>query len=352
MLAGEGAMRAGDDAMNRLASVAGLGPHGEFPAPTEQLQVSDADAARARDARYTVAVVVHTTASDWSKQQVAGIGATLELYGATIVDVLDCDFQAAKQIACLESLVHVHPDAIISIPLHNVLTADAHRRVTAAGIKLVLMDNAPAGMLARKDYVSVVSSDNFGNGQVAAELLSGYVPPGGTVGIIGFGIDYFVTNEREIAFRKWIREGRPDVTLRHAEFRDANVAGQVAADFVRANPDVHGLFVVWDEPAMHVARALRSIGRDIPITTVDLGNDAAIELASGGLIKGLGAQRPYDQGAAEAVATIMALVGGDPPPWVALPALSVTPRNVLEAYEAVWHLPPPDDLRRAAAGAR
>jgi ribose transport system substrate-binding protein len=298
-----------------------------------------------------VAVVVHTTTSDWSKLQVAGIRTTLESYGATILEVIDCGFRAEQQIASLDALVERRPDAIISIPLNTTLTAEAHRRVADAGIKLVLMDNAPVGMLARKHYVSVISADNFGNGQTAAELLSDYVPLHGVIGVIGFGVDYFVTNEREIAFCKWMKERRADAVLRRAEFRDANAAGEVALEFVRANRDVAALFVVWDEPAMYVARALRSIGLHLPITTVDLGREVALELASGGLIKGLGAQLPYDQGVAEATAAIMALLGDEPPPWVALPGLSVTRQNVLEAYEAVWHIPPPQPLQMAAGAA-
>ncbi len=333
--------------INRLTTVAGLGPHGEYPAPVDELQIPEVKAARARDAHYRVAVMVHSIRSDWSKLQVSGIITTLETYGATVSDVVDCDFVPERQAAALGSLIARRPDAIISIPVHNALTADAHRKVSEAGIQLVLMDNVPFGLLPRTHYVSVVSADNFGNGQVAAEVLSGYVPGAGVVGVIGFGVDYFVTNEREIAFRKWMRERRPDVTLRHAEFLEPAQAGNVAIEFVSANPDVSALFVVWDEPAMQVSRTLRSIGREIPISTVDLGNDVAIELARGGLIKGLGAQQPYDQGVAEAMVTIMSLVNEEPPPWVALPALSVTRRNVLEAFEAVWHEPAPPELRSA-----
>ncbi len=56
---------------------------------------------------------------------------------------------------------------------------------------------------------------------------------------------------------------------------------------------------------------------------------------------------PYDQGGAEATAAIMALVGDEPPEWVALPALAVTRQNVIEAYEAVWHAKAPGELREA-----
>ncbi|MDA8202423.1 MAG: substrate-binding domain-containing protein [Chloroflexi bacterium] len=340
--------RRDDTTVDRLTTVAGLGPHGEFPAPADQLQLTARHVAIAREARYTVAVVVHSLGSDWSRLQLRGILSTLETYGAEVIEVVDCDFVPQRQIETLETLVARRPDAIISIPVDNVLTADAHRLVAEAGIKLVLMDNVPLGLVPRKDYVSLVSADNFGNGQVAAEILSPYVPGGGTAGIIGFGVDYFVTNEREIAFRKWMRERRPDVTLRHAEFKDVAAAGRVALEFLSAHPEAAALFVAWDEPAMAVASALEAGGRSVPITTVDLGNEVAVSLARGGPVKGLGAQQPYDQGVAEAIATILALVGDEPPPWVALPALSVTRRNVIAAYEAVWHASPPLDLIAAA----
>ena len=335
----------------RPVSITGLGPHGEFAASADQLHVSDEDSARARASQYTVSMVMHTTSSDWSRLQIAGVSAALEQYEAVVVDVIGCDFRADKQVRALESLIERRPDAIISIPVDNVLTADAHRRVTQAGIKLVLMDNAPVGMLAGKDYVSLVSADNFGNGQVAADILSDFVQEGGSVGILGFGVDFFVTNEREIAFRKWMKQNRPDVVLKHAEFPDIEAAGDVVLEFLEQNHDIDGLFVVWDEPAVQVTAALTETGREIPTTTIDLGNDAAIEIGSGGLIKGVGAQQPYDQGMAEAIVAIMALVGDQPPPWIALPGLSVTRENVLEAYEAVWHEPPPIQLRGAIESA-
>jgi ribose transport system substrate-binding protein len=331
----------------RRASIMGLGPHGEFAASADQLQISEEDAAAAAEAGYTIALVLHTTRSDWSKLQIAGVRETLERFGASIGEVIDCAFDPQRQIEALDSLVEEAPDAVISIPVDNSITADAYRRLADAGIRLVLMDNAPVGMLAGKDYVSVVSADNFGNGEAAAEILAGHVPHGRPAGIVGFAANFFVTNEREIAFRKWMKEHRPDVALRHVAFSDIDEAGDDALRLLAANPDVDGLFVVWDEPAIEVTQAVAASGREVPITTIDLGDFAAMEIARGGLIKGVGAQRPYDQGVAEATAAILALVGGEPPPWIALPGLSVTRENVVEAYEAIWHVPPTPELRSA-----
>ena len=341
-------MNAGNRAGRFPDPVAGLGPHGEFAASVDQLHVSADDADRARERGFSIAVVLHTTTSDWSRQQVAGIRDTLAAYGATLSEVVDCSFSTQRQADVLADLAQRRPDGVISIPVDNVLTAEAHRSIAEAGIKLVLMDNAPIGLIARKHYVTVVSADNFGNGQIAAALLSPSLPRDGVAVIVGFGVDFFVTNEREIAFRKWMADHRPDVRIRQEEFVDVDAAGEVAERLASATPAADGIFVAWDVPAMHVVRALHVLDRSIPVTTVDLGLDAAGELARGGLVKGIAAQRPYDLGVAEATAAIMALVGDEPPPWVALPGFPVTRANVIDAYESVWHAESPDALRRDA----
>ena len=65
--------------------------------------------------------------------------------------------------------------------------------------------------------------------------------------------------------------------------------------------DLDGIWAVWDVPAEGVIAALRTAGRsDLAVVTIDLGQPVAIELASGGVVKGLGSQRPFDQGVTEA----------------------------------------------------
>jgi ribose transport system substrate-binding protein len=64
-------------------------------------------------------------------------------------------------------------------------------------------------------------------------------------------------------------------------------------------------------------------------------------MARHGMIKGVGAQLPYDQGSAAARVTLAALLGLPVPPWVALAGREVTPSDVIEAYQVIWHLPAP-----------
>ncbi len=330
-----------------MSAIAGLGPHGERAAPPERLSISEADADKARDRRFTCAVVLHTAASDWAKQQVSGIVATLGRYSAAVVDVVDCEFKFEKQVEALARLVREKVDAIMSIPVGNAAVAEAHRAASRHGTKLVLMDNAPTGLLPGTDYASVVSADNFALGQIAARLLSPHIPPGGTVGVLAHGIDFFVTNEREIAFRKWMGIERPDIVLKQTKFTKVDNAGKATEALLKSEPNLCGMFAVWDEPAMAAVKALRAAGRPMPMTTIDLGNAAALELATAEIIRGIGAQQPYDQGVAVATATIMSLLGQQPPSWVALPGLSVTNDDVIEKYQVVWHAAAPPELIKA-----
>ena len=334
----------GDTAM----TIAGLGPHGERAVPADQIQLTETNAAQARARRFSVALVLHTTTSDWSKQELAGIAATLGLYSAALVEVVDCNFDVDLQVAALDRLAREPVDAVISIPIGNARVAAAHRALTQSGRKLVLLDNAPTGLLPGTDYASVVSTDNFGLGQSCAEMLSPHIPQGGAAGILGYGIDFYATHEREIAFRKWMGTNRPDVTLVRARFADLEGAGPAALAMVEKTPGLSGIFAVWDVPAMKAVRALAQHGIDIPITTVDLGNEVALDMARQGMIKGVGAQLPHDQGSAAARVILAALLGLPVPPWVALAGRQVTPSDVIEAYQVIWHLPAPKAIIESA----
>jgi len=71
----------------------------------------------------------------------------------------------------------------------------------------------------------------------------------------------------------------------------------------------------------------------------DLSQAAAHRLVQGGVLKGVAAQRPYEQGRTAAVVALLALTGNPVPPWIALPGIAVTADNVAEAYEHVGGAP-------------
>ena len=103
---------------------------------------------------------------------------------------------------------------------------------------------------------------------------------------------------------------------------------------------------MWDLPAEGVRSAALAARRDdLVITTIDLGLNVAVEMAANRLIKGVGAQLPYDQGVTEAILAGYALLGKPAPAYVALPALPVTRENLLDAWKTIYHRDAPASIK-------
>lgn len=333
-------------------SIIGQGPNGEKAASVDELKLSDDDAAKVKAGHFKVGISMQTVNLDWSQLQVQGITDTLKKYGVEVTGVASAEYQVDKQIADIENTIQQHPNGIISIPVDGTATAATYKKVSQAGIKLVFMDNVPTGLKHPEEYASMISADSQGNGWIAAQILASCVPQDGTIGLVNFGVDYFSTNERTKGVHDWMAKNRPDIKMKQVDFTDPSKVSQIAGDFLTANPDVKGLFAVWDQPALDTLSSMRAQGVDIPIATVDLGLQSSIEIAKGGPLKATGSQRPYDQGVAEAMAMMNALIGKTPPAWVGVQSLPVVQSNVLESYKTVFKKDPPAELTDACNGAK
>ena len=309
-------------------------------------------AAKIKEKHFKVGISMQTVNLDWAQLQIQGITDTLKKYGVTVTGVASAEYQVDKQIADIENTIQQHPDGIISIPVDFTATAPTYKKVAKAGIKLVLMDSIPTGLKHPEEYASMISADNLGNGQIAAQILASCMAQGATIGLVNFGVDYFSTNERTKGVREWMQKNRPDIKMKQVDFTDPPKVSQIAGDFLTGNPDVKGVFAVWDQPALDTLSSMRAQGIDIPVTTVDLGLQSAIEIAKGGPLKATGSQRPYDQGVAEALAMMNALLGKETPAWVGVQSLPVTQSNVLESYKTVFKKEPPSELTDACNKAK
>ena len=324
--------------------ISGLGPHGERAAPPERVTLLPEDRAAAKARGFRVAVVMHTLESDWASQQLSGMVGTFGECGAAVTHVIDCAFSPSAQVGALDQLLAQRPDAVISLPVANEEVAFAHARLVDAGIKLVLLDNVPTGLLPGRHYGTLVSADNFGLGTMVAEGLSAHLPQGAEVGLLGYAADFYATNQRELAFAKWMRAHRPDVTIRLDSFGRIDEAAVRTEAMLASYPDLAGLFVVWDTPALKAAEVARRQSRHISIATVDLGEEVAIGLAQGAPFAVIAAQQPYLQGVAAAQTTILTLLGRSTPAWIALPGIAVTRDNVVESFQRIWRKPAPQSV--------
>lgn len=337
---------------NLKGKVLSTGPNGEKATPASEVKLSDEEMQRIKDKGAKAAIVMHYGGNDWSQAQVDGLKNQFEKMGVEVIAVTDANFKPEKQVSDIETVLAQKPDIIVSIPTDPVATADAYKKAAEQGVKLVFMDNVPEGLKQGKDYVSVVSADNYGNGVASAHIMADKLGGKGKIGLVYHEADFFVTKQRYEAFKKTIKENYPDIEIVEEQgIAGPDFAGQAekaASAMLTKNPDLNGIWAVWDVPAEGVVAAARNAGRDdLVVTTIDLGKPVAIEIASNGIVKGLGAQRPFDQGVTEAILAGYGLLGKKAPPYVALSALPVTQDNVAQAWKTVYRQAPPEELESA-----
>jgi ribose transport system substrate-binding protein len=297
-------------------------------------------------------VLMHTLQLDWSTLQLNGIKQTLAKYGATMVGPGVADWDPKKQAANIQDMIQQKPDAIIAVSVDTSATGPAFKTIQKAGIPLILIIQAPVGTQHKVDYVTQVANEAVREGATSGAMLSSYVKKGGTVLCSCFGTPFWSVDERERGFKLWFKTNRPDVQVEEVDWLDAAKAGQVTLDYLTAHPNIDGIFTPWDAPGMQVVASMRQQGKTIPMTTVDLGTAAAIEVAKGGVLKGDMGQPAYDEGVGEAWAALRGALGeNNLAPFYITPPYPAIQNNVLKAYEVIWHQKPPKELLDACRSA-
>ena len=332
--------------------VMSLGPNGEKPEPASSVRLSADELAKIKGMHAKAAIVMHYAGNDWSQAQIEGLKTQFTAMGIDVVAVTDAGFKPDKQVADIETVLAQKPNIIVSIPTDPVATATEYKAAADAGVKLVFMDNVPKGFTAGKEYVSVVSADNYGNGVATAHLLAQALGGKGDVGLVFHAADFFVTKQRYDAVKKTLAENYPDIHVvaeqgiggpdfsrrrRKGRWRHAGVAPQYQGHLGGMGRAGRGRY----RRRQHQRRD------DLIVTNCDLGENVAINMASDGVIKGLSAQRPYDQGVTEAMLAGYGLLGKAAPAYVALPALPVTKANLADAWQQVYHKPVTDKIKKS-----
>ncbi|UOF90351.1 substrate-binding domain-containing protein [Fodinisporobacter ferrooxydans] len=327
------------------------GPNGEKAFPAKDIKITNEELAKIKEGHYTAAIAMHYSGNDWSQQQIAGLKAEFAKLGINVIAVTDANFKSAQQISDLEAISAKKPNILVSIPVDAKTESSAYKKIAASGTKIVFMDQPASAMTAGKDYVSVVSADNFGNGMVAADELAKALGGKGNVAALYYASNFYVTNQRYEGFVARLKAKYPNIHLVATEgFQDPNQTQSVASALLTKNQNIQAMWVAWDVPAMGAVSAARIAGKspsNFTIVCEDLGNEVALNMAQNGFVKGLGAQRPYDQGVAEAEEAALSLIGGQTRPYVAVPSLAVDRSNLAQSYQTVYHAAPPADVTNA-----
>lgn len=332
--------------IQKSTQVIGKGPFGEKPVSPEELTLSKEEAEKLTAGSYKVGISFHYGGTAWTRLYENGIRHILDKYGISIISITNADFDPNLQVTQLEGLRMQKPDAIIAIPVDDELTAKKFHSISEE-TKLIFMSNVPEGM-TKDQYSCCVSVNERENGQNTALLLGNYFKNEQNVkiGFIGHGAPFYGTHLRDAVANDTIRSHFRNIEIVDERyFYQIEKTYDVCKQMIKDHPEIQGLYISWDRPALEAIKALKELKReDIAIFTFDLDTEIGTYLAKEEMVKGLSSQRPYEQGIAVGLATAKALLGRDQHKYIGVQPYIVESKNLLKAWKNIVLEPAPAEI--------
>jgi ribose transport system substrate-binding protein len=321
------------------------GPNGETAVPASSVTLTPEEEARIKEGKYTAALAWHTP-SDYTAAVDRGAHDEFARLGIEVVAVTDAGFDAAKQKSDVETIMAKKPTIILSLPVDPDTAAEVYRPALEAGTKVAFVDNAPKGFVQGKDYVTIVSDDLFQMGEKAADAMAAAIGGKGKVGYLFHDANFYVTNQRDGAFKQTILDKYKDIEIvAEMGLADPAKAEDIIHAFMTKNPDLDAVYVTWAEPAEFVLAALRNGGNThTKIVTLDLSEPLALDMVKDGNVSAIVADEAYAIGQTLARASAASLIGKKLEPFYAVDAIAVTKDNVKEGWFQSLHRDPPASL--------
>ncbi|MCC6315258.1 MAG: substrate-binding domain-containing protein, partial [Thermomicrobiales bacterium] len=321
------------------------GPNGETATGYQDVRLTADEVAKVRESGSTAAIVMHTS-SAWSRAVEQGAVDAFAALGMDVVAQTDAGMDPAKQQSDAETVLALNPSVILTLPIDPVQAAAAFRPAVDAGVHLVFIDNPAEGFEQGKDYVGIVTGDHFALGQATAEMLADATGGEGRVGYIFHDADFYVTNQRDQAFKSVLQERYPGLEIAAEQgMADPADGESIASAMLTRDPSITAFYVPWAEPAEGVLAALRAAGRDdVEVVTIDLDTTVALDMAQGGSVVGIAADTPYVLGYTLALMGAYAVLGKDAPPFTIVPTVKVTRDNLPEGWQASLHEEVPQEI--------
>jgi ABC-type sugar transport system substrate-binding protein len=208
-----------------------------------------------------------------------------------------------------------------------------------AGIPVVIADiGTNSG-----DYVSFIISDNYegakGVGMALAEALKKKGWQDGSVGLVTISQARKNGQARTKGFRDGLVAGgvkTKEAGLQQMQSYTADETFKFTQDMLTANPDMRGLFVQTDQPAIGALRAIKAARRDgqVLVAAFDGIPDFVPLLKSGELVVS-GMQQPYLMGVRSGEAMVKHLAGEKVEKEISVPILVVSSENIDEKLPTV-----------------
>lgn len=328
------------------------GPGGEEATASSEIALDADQIGEVKSGNYSAALLWHTSGAFTDAVSAGARDAFAEL-GIEVIAETEAGFDAARQANDVETVLAQDPDIILSLVIDPVSGAEAFRPASEAGVQLVFLSNAPEGWVQGTDYVGLVTDDLAAMGIAAADLLCEHLGGEGKVGFIFHDAAYYVTNQRDQAFKSWLNSSCPGIEIVAEQgLADPAAAEEIASALLTRYPDLDGIYAPWSAgPADGVLAAIRAAGGDdVAVVTMDLDTNVSLDMVEGGNVVGIAADEAYELGRTMAYEAAYGLLELEVPPFVVVPAISATADNIVEAYKNSLGIDPPAEVLDVIGG--
>lgn len=322
-------------------SVSTISPYGEEPRDLSYIVAltNSIDTVKTRKKSIKVAISMHDTDNYWSKALLKGLKKTLEFYNVEIVAITDGEFNLDKQIVDINNIIRLKPDYLISLPLDTKLTSDIYKKAVDKGIKLIFLDSVPENFKPGVDYLSFIVGDSYRLGELSAKNLIEDIGGEGDIATLNWSNNMFTVNKRREGAIKEFSSNRDINIVQEVYFNKFHEIPQTINDLLKKEPNLKGLWTVWDTPALEAMKSLKSSSSNIVISTVDLNRKVARSILSGDLIKSTAVDHPYYAGIAAALLIILNSENLECPSYIVTHAEIVTKKNIKELWKELYREP-------------
>ena len=229
------------------------------------------------------------------------------------------------QIQIVDAMINQRVDAICLAPIDKKVMVSAVERAARENIPVVIFDSG----IDTESYVSMVATDNYAAGQIAAARMGEILGGRGKVIVVAVQPGGASTMAREQGFEDAIKKF-PGIRIVDKRYGMADFAKslQVAENMLTAFPDAVGLFASNESSAVGAAQALK--GRKstgVKMVGFDWSPTLLADLRSG-LIDSLVAQDPFKMGFQSVMAAVNKLDGKPVEKNQPLPPRLITKSNI------------------------
>lgn len=325
------------------------GPNGEDAAKSSSVELTAAQKEQIRGKKLTAAIV-------WDADTVFfnsvtnGARRVFRDLGIKVVATTQYNFDLAAQKNQIAAVMSKKPDILLTINDDPQAARQALAPAVRNKTKIVLLSTTVKDWKPGGKFVTTVTGDQAAMGREAARSLAKSIGGKGEVGVLYHDANYFVTNRRDRVLVSTLKKEFPDIKIVDEQgFTTPDQAEKLTSAMLVQHPNIKGMYAAWDAVTVGALSAIRSAGKnDIKVVSMDLGADTAKDMAQGKNVVAITVERTNELGTTMANAAAQASLGDKVPPFLVVPAITVTKDNVLDSWRTVLAAEPPADLTKAA----